>query len=81
MTTKRVESEDVEFMQLDEETGELCIGDDCFMVRIDPKTNQFTVEMNEGAESCSLHSRRLAKKVIENIMADKGVKTKVRFGM
>jgi len=79
MATKAEVQEEVEFMQLDEETGELCIGDACFMVRIHPETNQVTLEMNEDAEVCSLQTRRLAKKVLQNVMADKGVKTKVRF--
>jgi len=78
--TTKAEAEAVEFMRLDKETGELCIGDACFMVRINPETNEVVLEMDPNSEVCDVRTRKLAKTVMENIMKrDKGVKTKVRI--
>ena len=39
-----------DMMRIDPETGELCVGDDCFTVRIDAESNAITVDMDESAE-------------------------------
>jgi hypothetical protein len=38
-------------MRIDPKTGELCIGDDCFSVRIDTESNAVTLDMDESAEN------------------------------
>jgi|TARA_B100000315_G_scaffold236228_1_gene251842 hypothetical protein len=38
-------------MRIDPETGELCIGDECFSVRINTESNAITVDMDESAET------------------------------
>jgi len=38
-------------MRIDPETGELCVGDDCFTVRIDAESNAVTLDMDESAEN------------------------------
>lgn len=40
-----------DMMRIDPETGELCIGDDCFSVRIDTESNAVTLDMDESAEN------------------------------
>ena len=40
-----------EMMRIDPNTGELCIGDECFSVRINTESNAITVDMDESAET------------------------------
>jgi hypothetical protein len=40
-----------DLMRIDPKTGELCVGDDCFTVRMDPKSNVITLDMDDKAEN------------------------------
>jgi hypothetical protein len=54
MATKPTKSETdatpADVMRIDPKTGELCIGDACFTVRIDAESNAITVDMDDSAE-------------------------------
>jgi hypothetical protein len=72
MKKSKVEAvaEESEFYRIDEETGELCIGDQCFMVKINEETGDFAVEMDPNVEECNIVSRRLAKAVLKSMIQD-----------
>jgi hypothetical protein len=49
-----------EFIHLDEETGELCVGDDCFKVKYSPSENEIAIEVDPSAP-CNPRMQKLAK--------------------
>lgn len=65
----------VELLSLDDETGEVCIGDDCFQIKIE-QDGAITFEYNPEAQSCSLKTKAIAKKFLKQIIEGK---TKIRF--
>jgi hypothetical protein len=70
MKKSKVEAvvEDSEFYRVDEASGELCIGDQCFMVKINEETGEFVVEMDPNATECNIVSKRLAKAVLKSML-------------
>ena len=54
MAKKTKKTDDVapaETMRIDPKTGELCIGDECFSVRINTDSNAITLDMDESSET------------------------------
>lgn len=38
-----------EFIKIDDETGELCVGEECFKVKYEPKENTIAIEVDPSA--------------------------------
>jgi hypothetical protein len=55
--------------QLDEDTQELCIGDACFMVRLNPETGDVTVEVDPESDVCDVQTQQLARRILEKMVA------------
>lgn len=66
----------VELLHVDEDSGEVCIGDECFMIKVAPETNAITFEYNPESQVCSLKTKRVAKKFMRQIFEEK---PKVKF--
>jgi hypothetical protein len=66
----------VELISFDDETGEICVGDDCFKIRYDPQKNEVAVEIDPDSQSCSILMRKVAKKFIQQVVEEK---PKVKF--
>ena len=49
-----------EYIRIDEETGELCVGDDCFKVKYNPSENEIAIEIDPNAP-CNPRMQQLAK--------------------
>jgi hypothetical protein len=67
----------VELIEFDEDTGEICIGDDCFRVLYEPKRNQVAIEVDPQSQTCNPKMRRAAKKFLKSVI-DGRPKVKVR---
>lgn len=57
----------VEYIKIDEETGELCVGDECFKVKYEPKENTIAIEVDPGA-SCNPHMKNFAKMFLKRFV-------------
>jgi len=57
----------VELISFDEETGEICIGDECFNIQYNPETSTVVVEINPESQSCSRLMRTVAKRFLKQI--------------
>lgn len=66
----------VELIKVDEETGELCVGDECFMVKYEPRENTIAIEFNPNSQTCSPLMRRVSKMFLKQITESK---PKVKF--
>jgi hypothetical protein len=57
----------IEFIKINEETGELCVGDDCFKVKYDPRDNVIAIEIDPNAP-CNPRMQKLAKKFLKKFV-------------
>jgi hypothetical protein len=62
-------------VKIDEKTGEICIGPECFQTRYDPKANVISFNINPNAESCDTEMRKAALHLLDKIMD--GASTKI----
>jgi len=67
----------IEMVRVDEETGEICIGDECLLVRLG-KENLIQIEYNPDSQKCSIGTRQIIKKFMREMLED-GHKAKVKF--
>ena len=66
----------VEFIKVNEETGELCVGDECFKVKYEPVENTIAIEINPDAP-CNPLMTKLAKLFLKRFVEGRP-KIKVR---
>jgi hypothetical protein len=66
----------IEFIKIDEETGELCVGDDCFKVKYDPRDNVIAIEIDTNAP-CNPRMQKLAKMFLKKFVEGRP-KVKIR---
>ena len=66
----------VEFIKVDEKTGELCVGEDCFKVKVDPKGNEIAIEVDPEAP-CSPLMTKVAKMFLKQFLENRP-KIKIR---
>jgi hypothetical protein len=57
----------VEFIKVDEKTGELCVGEDCFKVKYEPIENTIAIEIDPEAP-CSPLMTKVAKQFLKQIV-------------
>ncbi len=62
-----IKSIPIELIKVDEKTGELCIGDKCFMIKYEPQGNEVVIEIDSDAKVCSPLMRKVAKKFLKQI--------------
>lgn len=66
----------VEFIKINEETGELCVGDECFKVKYEPVENTIAIEVDLNAP-CNPAMKKLATMFLKRIVEGRA-KIKVR---
>lgn len=66
----------VELVKVDEKTGELCVGEACFMVRVDPERNEIAIEVDPEAP-CSPLMTKVAKMFLKQFLENRP-KIKIR---
>lgn len=60
----------VEYIKIDEETGELCVGDECFKVKYEPKENTIAIEVDPSA-ACNPHMKKFAKMFLKRFVQER----------
>lgn len=56
-----------EFIKIDEKTGELCVGPECFMVKYEPNENVIAIELDPNAP-CDPLMEKVAKMFLKKIV-------------
>ena len=61
----------IEMVRYDEETGEICIGDECLTIRLGSKENEVVIEYDPNSQKCNMNTRRIIGKFLQGIIAGK----------